>query len=141
MSKLIAVLRIVLGLAFLVFGLNYFLHFLPEPPPSPQILEFVIPFVAAKYMGLVKTIEIAAGAALLANRFVPLALTLLAPILVGILNFHAALAPSGLPVPLVLTAIEIVLAWSYRDAFAPLFHARTAPRAAAEREVRRTAAA
>jgi putative oxidoreductase len=104
------------------------------------VLEFVIPFAAAKFMGLIKAIEVAAGAALLANRFVPLALTLLAPILVGIVNFHAALAPSGLPLPLVLIALELGLAWSYRDAFAPLFHARTAPHAVA-REVRRTAAA
>jgi uncharacterized membrane protein YphA (DoxX/SURF4 family) len=140
MTKLIAVLRIVLGLAFVVFGLNYFLRFLPEPAPSPQMLEFLIPFVGAKYMGLIKVIEVASGTALLANRFVPLALTLLAPVLVGILNFHAVFAPSGLPLPLVLTAIELVLAWSYRGAFAPLLHARTAPHAVVH-EIRRTAAA
>ncbi len=58
----------------------------------------------------------------------PLALALLAPILVGISAFHVLLAPSGLLVPLALVALEVVLAWGYRDAFAPMLHVRTAAR-------------
>nr|HEX4313625.1 hypothetical protein [Kofleriaceae bacterium] len=126
-SRITTVARVLLGLAFLVFGLNYFLSFLPEPKDVPtDALAFLGPFVGAKYMGLIKLIEITSGTLLLANRFVPLALTLLAPILVGILQFHAMLEPSGLPVPVVLLALELVLAWSYRAAFAPMLRARAA---------------
>jgi hypothetical protein len=130
MPPVSSILRTLLGLAFVVFGLNYFLGFLPMPKDIPaDAIAFMVPFVGAKYMALIKTIEIAAGLALLANRFVPLALALLAPILVGITWFHAVLEPSGLAVPVVLVALEIALAWFYRDAFAPMLHARTAPAA------------
>jgi uncharacterized membrane protein (UPF0136 family) len=122
------VARILLGLAFVVFSLNYFVPFLPEQAPPPAAMPFLGAFVASGFLALVKSIELAAGLLLLANRFVPLALALLAPILVGISAFHILLAPSGLPVPLVLVALEVVLAWAYRDAFAPMLHARTAAR-------------
>jgi hypothetical protein len=78
-------------------------------------------------LALIKSIEIASGLLLLSNRFVPLALALLAPILVGITWFHIMLEPSGLPIPLALVALEIATAWFYRDAFAPMLHARTEP--------------
>ena len=144
MPPVSSILRTLLGLAFVVFGLNYFFNFLPQPGPPPQrAIEFIVPFIGAKYMGLIKTIEIASGVALLANRFVPLALALLAPILVGITWFHAMLEPSGLPVPVVLVALELALAWFYRDAFAPMLRARTSPaaRAAEPRVERGTVAA
>src|SRR4051812_1739500 len=128
MPRIPTIFRVLLGLAFLTFGLNYFLNFLPQPKDLPAgVIAFMVPFIGAKYMGLVKSIEIAAALLLLSNRFVPLAMTLLAPILVGITWFHVQLEPAGLLVPVVLVAIEIVLAWSYREAFAPMLHARTAP--------------
>ena len=120
--------RTLLGLAFLTFGLNYFFTFLPMPKDTPaDALAFIMPFIGAKYMALIKSIEIASGLALLANRFVPLALALLAPIVVGITWFHISLEPSGLPIPLVLVVLEIATAWFYRDAFAPMLQVRTAP--------------
>ena len=129
MQRIPSILRTLLGLAFLVFGLNYFLNFLPAPKNlPPEVIAFMVPFIGAKYMGLIKTIEIASGLLLIGNRFVPLALTLLAPILVGITWFHIQLEPSGLPVPVILVAIEIALAYFYRDAFAPLLQARSEPR-------------
>ena len=129
MQRIPAILRTLLGLAFLVFGLNYFLNFLPQPKNlPPEVISFMVPFIGAKYMGLIKTIEIASGLLLIGNRFVPLALTLLAPILVGITWFHATLEPAGLPLPLALVALEIALAYFYRDAFAPMLQARTEPR-------------
>jgi putative oxidoreductase len=67
---------------------------------------------------------VVSGLLLLGNRYVPLALTLLAPVLVNIVAFHAFLAPAGLAVPLVLLAAELYAAWSYRDAFAPMLAAR-----------------
>ena len=129
MQRIPGVLRTLLGLAFVVFGLNYFLSFLPQPKNlPPEVIGFMVPFVGAKYMGLIKAIEIGSGLLLIGNRFVPLALTLLAPILVGITWFHIQLEPAGLPLPLALVAIEIALAYFYRDAFAPMLRAHTEPR-------------
>lgn len=129
MNRITPLLRILLGLAFLTFGLNYFAPFLPTPSAvhPPEALAFLGAMVTSGLLGFVKGIEIAAGLALLANRAVPLALALLAPILVGINYFHLALDPSGSLPGLVLLAIELVLAWSYRGAFAPMLRARVTP--------------
>src|SRR5688500_7705102 len=116
MSRIPMVLRILLGLAFTVFGLNHFLGFLPpQDPPPAEAAAFLGAFASSKFLGLVKAIEIAVGLLLLSNRFVPLALTLLAPLLVGMAFFHAVLAPAGLVLVLGFIAIELALAWSYRD--------------------------
>ena len=128
-SKLPTIARIALGLPFLVFGLNGFLHFLPQPPMSGPPADFAGALLATGYMfPLIKGTEVAAALLLLANRYVPLALAVLAPVLVNIVAFHAFLAPAGLALPLVLTALELYLARSYRDAFAPMLHARTETR-------------
>lgn len=120
--------RIGLGLMFLVFGLNGFLHFLPQPELPAAGGQFLGALAATGYMlPLIKGIEVVAGILLLSNRFVPLALAVLAPIAVNILAFHAALAPSGLPVALVIVAAELYLAWAYRGAFAPMLRAQTRP--------------
>src|SRR5262245_22885792 len=87
--KVPLIARILLGLAFVVFGLNYFLQFLPAPPPPPESGAFLAALVGGKILAIIKPIEIASGVALLANRFVALALVLLAPIEIGILAFHA----------------------------------------------------
>ncbi len=122
------VARVLLGLAFTFFGLNFFLNFLPQPPPTdPATGMFLGAIVASKYLTVVKVLEVVAGLALLGNRFVPLALVLLAPPLVGIFLFHAVYAPEGLILPIILIAIEVYLAWVYRAAFAPMLQARTAP--------------
>ena len=124
-QKLPAAARVVLGLAFFVFGLNGFLHFLPQPPMSGPAANFAGALFATGYMfPLIKGTEVAASLLLLSNRFVPLALALLAPVLVNIVAFHAFLAPAGLALPIVLLALELFLARSYRDAFAPMLQAR-----------------
>ena len=123
--------RILLGLAFFVLGLNGFLHFIPQPPISGPPADFVGAMLATGYLWpLVKGTEVFAGALLLSGRFVPLALTLLAPVLVNILGFHLFLAPSGLAIPVVILALEVYLAWSYRSTFAPMLAARATPDAA-----------
>jgi putative oxidoreductase len=128
-ARIPAVARTLLGLAFVVFGLNYFLHFLPQPAPPADSLAFAGALVAGKIFAIIKPIEIAAGLALLGNRFIPLALTLLAPIEIGILSFHVVFQPSGLPLIVILIAFTIYLAWSYRAAFAPMLRARVEPTA------------
>jgi uncharacterized membrane protein YphA (DoxX/SURF4 family) len=124
-SKLSTAARILMGALLLFSGLNAFFHFVPMPPMPPAAGAFVGALAAAGYFfPMLKSIEIVAGALLVSGRFVPLALTVLAPILVNVVAFHAALAPEGLAVPLVLVAIEIYLAWMHRSAFAPLLRAK-----------------
>jgi len=127
-SKLPTVARYLLGLAFFVFGLNGFLHFIPQPPMSGPPANFIGALVASGYLiPLLKGTEVLAGALLLANRYVPLSLALLAPVLVNIVAFHVFLEPAALALPLVLLAAELYLARSYRDAFAPMLHAQNTP--------------
>ena len=125
-----AVSRILLGLVFFVFGLNGFLQFLPTPPAPEKAMAFMGALAATGYMfPLIKIVEVIGGALLLSNRFVPLAVAIVAPNVVNIVLFHAVLAPAGLPVALFVLALELFTAWSYRDAFAPMLRTRTAPRA------------
>ena len=127
--------RLFLGLVFTVFGANFFLHFLPMPPAPARAAAFAGALFASGYLfPMLKTIEVVAGLLLLGGRFVPLALAVLAPIVINIVGFHLFLAPSGLALPAALLAAEVYLAWTYRAAFAPMLRARTPlPQAAASR--------
>jgi hypothetical protein len=121
--------RLALGAIFTVFGLNGFLHFIPQPPPSGLAAVFLGGLAASGYMfPLIKGTEVIVGLLLLSNRFVPLALTVLAPIVVNILAFHLFLAPAGLVLPLVVTALGVYLASTERAVFAPFFRAKSAER-------------
>ena len=127
-SKLPTAARIFMGAVFLVFGLNGFLQFLPTPPMPPAAGAFIGALLASGYMfPLIKGTEVVVGVLLLSGRFVPLALTVIAPILVNIVAFHVAFAPAGLGIPVGLLAAEIYLAWSHRAAFAPLLRAKATP--------------
>ena len=118
--------RLLLGLVFTVFGLNFFLHFLPMPPAPPRAAAFAGALFASGYLfPLLKATEVVVGLLLLGGLLVPLALAVLAPIIINIVGFHLFLEPSGLPLPLVLLVAELYLAWSYRSAFAPMLHLRT----------------
>ena len=120
--KLPTVARVILGLVFVVFGLNGLLHFLPQPPMPAAAGAFAGALAASGYFfPLLKITEIAAGALLLAGLFVPFALTLLAPIIVNIVAFHLFLAPGNYVVVGLVLAAELYLAWTHRAAFAPLF--------------------
>lgn len=119
--------RILLGLAFFVFGLDGFLHFFPMPtePMPEKVVAFSSGMMATGYLfQLIKGTEVLVGVLLLANRFVPLALTVLAPVMLNILAFHAFLAPSGLVIPVVLLALQLYLAWTHRAAYRLLLVAR-----------------
>ena len=76
------------------------------------------------YLVLIFALQIVPGVLLLANRFVPLALTLLGPVLANIVCFHAFMAPEGLPLPLILSVLWLVVAYYHRAAFAGLFQVR-----------------
>jgi uncharacterized membrane protein YphA (DoxX/SURF4 family) len=113
---------VLLGLVFLVFGLNGFLHFLPNPPVSPAAGQFFGALMGTGYMiPLIFAAQVIGGALLVTGFMVPLALIILAPVIVNILLFHIFLAPEGLPLALVVAAFEVILVWYYRDSFRPLF--------------------
>src|SRR5258706_9368263 len=118
--------RLVLGLIFTVFGLNGFFHFIHQPPPTGQAAYFFGGLAGSGYMlPLIMGTETLTGIFLLANRYVPLALTVLAPVVVNILAFHLFLAPAGLALALVVLALGSYLAWTHREAYAPLFTSRS----------------
>jgi hypothetical protein len=142
LRKLPTVSRYLLGLSFFVFGLNGFLHFIPQPPISGPPANFAGAMLATGYLfQLVKGTEVVAGVLLLANRYVPLALALLAPVLVNIVAFHVFLEPAALPLPIVLLVLELYLARSYRDVFAPMLQARAEPHTSAPASGRHEATA
>ena len=119
--------RLVLGVVFVVFGLNGFLGFLPQPPVPEAAGAFLGALAQAGYVfPLVKAIEVAAGLMLLSNRFVPFALVLLAPIVVNIVAFHFLLAPPN-ALTLVVLFGEAYLGWAYRAHFRSLFSREARP--------------
>ena len=123
-----AIVRILLGLMFLVFGLNGFLNFIPAPKDMPpEIMNVMGALMQAGYMTVVSGAEVIIAIMLLTNRFVPLALALLAPIVVGIITFHVALDLKGIVPGLVVLIIELYLAWAYRGAFRPMLRAKVSP--------------
>jgi uncharacterized membrane protein YphA (DoxX/SURF4 family) len=123
-----AIVRILLGLMFLVFGLNGFLNFMPAPKEMPpEIMNVMGSLMKAGYMTVVSGAEVLIAVMLLTNRFVPLAITLLAPIVVGILTFHVAMALATIGPGIVVLLMELYLIWAYRGAFRPMLAARVAP--------------
>ncbi|MEO5802166.1 MAG: DoxX family protein [Verrucomicrobiota bacterium] len=122
------IVRLLLGLMFLVFGLNGFLNFIPVPKDMPaEIMTVMGSLVKAGYMDVVSGTEILVGLLLLLNRFVPLALALLAPIIVGILTYHIYMVPSSIAPGIVVLVMELFLAWAYRNAFRPMLAMRVTP--------------
>lgn len=120
--------RVLLGLAFLLFGVIGLLHLMPPPDNIPEDFKTVLAgLTKGGYMNVVSGAEALGGVLLLINRFVPLALALLAPILVGILTFHCTLNLSGIAPGAVLTVLELYLAWCYRNAFCPMLRAKVTP--------------
>lgn len=124
-----AIARMLLGLPLVIFGLNGFLNFIPPPPNAlpEKAMEFAGALANSGYMlQLIGATMLVSGVLLVINRFVPLALLLLAPFFVNSLAFHLCLERSGLPMAVIFVALELYLAWVYRAAYRPLFVARAA---------------
>jgi hypothetical protein len=113
--------RVLLGLLFTVFGLNGFLHFIPMPPPAGLAGQYMGALFVSHYLVVVFLLQLIGGVLLLANRYVPLGLLLLGPVLVNILLFHSFLAPAGLPLALVAAVLWFVVFAGVRKAFAGVF--------------------
>jgi uncharacterized membrane protein YphA (DoxX/SURF4 family) len=121
MKLAITISRILLGLLFTVFGLNGFLHFIPMQSPTGLAGQYMGALFVSHYLTVVFLLELVGGLLLLANRFVPLSLLLLGPVLVNILLFHSTMAPEGLPMALVTTVLWLVVFFGVRKAFSGVF--------------------
>jgi hypothetical protein len=124
MKRLPLILKILLGLVYVVFGLNYFLHFIPVPPMSGLSAQVMGVLAGSGWMTIVKVLEIALGAMLLANFYAPLALVLLAPITVNIVVFHALIHPEGLPMGIVLLIIHVILLFLHKSYYQGMLRAK-----------------
>ena len=114
--------RYLMGLVFLVFGLNGFLHFIPMPPPKGALAaQFGGVIFASHYWVVVFGVQVIGAVLLLVNRFVPLALVLLGPVIVNIFFFHALMAPEGLPLAIVVVVLWLILAVRYKQYLAGIF--------------------
>jgi len=121
-----SIARVLLGLIFLVFGLNGFLHFLPMPPPTGVALQFFLAVIATHYWVVIFAVQVIGGLLLLANRFVPLALVVLGPVIVNIFFFHVFMAPAGLPLAIVVVILWLLLAIRNKQHLAGIFAPRGA---------------
>ena len=117
------------GLIFLVMGLNGFLHFIPFPPPGGVAAQFMGALYVSHYLWVIFAFQVIAGVLLLINRYVPLAVAMLAPVIVNILTFHSLMAPSGLPLALFVALLWPAIFIDVRPAFSGLFQSRLQPRA------------
>ena len=125
MKALILISRLLLGLIFVVFGLNGFLHFIPAPMPTGIAGQYVGALFISHYLLVVFALELVAGVLLLTNRFVRAALIMLAPILVNIVLFHTFMAPAGFAPAVIAVALWSVLFYRERAAFSPLLIAKS----------------
>ena len=122
--KLAAIIaRYLLGLVFTVFGLNGFLHFIPQPPfpAGSHAAAFTGAMAATGYFAVVFAVQFLCGLAFFAGLYVPLTLVVVAPVIFNVLLFHSTMAPAGLPPGLFVLALWVVVAIRHRAAFAPLF--------------------
>ena len=114
--------RYLLGLIFLVFGSNIFIHFIPNPPMPPGTLaNFTSALGESHYIYFVGLFQVVPAILLLVNRYVPLALALLAPVIVNIDLTHILMAPSGLPMAALVTIMWILVFFRVKAAFSGLF--------------------
>ena len=117
--------RYLLGLLFTIMGLNGFLHFIPQPPPSnPVALQFMTAVSVSHFIGVAFLVQLIGGVLLLAGRFVPLATAMLAPVLLNILNYQLTMDPGSIGAALVATILWAILFLRQRSSFAEIFQAR-----------------
>ncbi|WP_183568744.1 DoxX family membrane protein [Mucilaginibacter sp. SP1R1] len=126
MKIAVLIARSLLGLIFLVFGLNFFFQFLHmQQPPMPEKAQAFSGglFGAGYFFPYMKVIEIASGVALLINRYTAFFLLILFPISLNIFLFHTLLAPAGMPLGVSIIILHLFLGYAYRKYYAGIFTA------------------
>ncbi len=121
-SKFTTILRLLLGIALLVFGINKFFPFIPIFDMAPAAANFIESLESTGYvLYMVAFLEIVIGFLLVIKKWVPFALILLAPIAFNIFLFHIFLDVSGIAVAIIIAAINVILIYKYWKAYRPLF--------------------
>jgi len=126
MKYIFVIARVLLGLVFTVFGLTAFLHFFPNPPVPGLAGQFMGALLGSHYYVIAFGTELIGGVLLLSNRYVPLALTMLGPVIVNILSFHMFLNSENMAPALVVTVLWFLVFAQVRSSFAGLFMAKNA---------------
>ncbi len=123
MKNAITAARLLLGIAFVTFGINYWLKFIPMggPTPPPLAGQFMGALFASGFLALVKALEVAGGLALVSKRFAPLGLVILGPIVANIFLYDIFLAKAFNPIGALVLVLEVFLIWAYRKNFAGVF--------------------
>jgi putative oxidoreductase len=116
--------RILLGLVFVVFGLNGFLNFIRGPMPTGLAGQYIAVMMGSHYMPVVSALQVLGGLLLLAGLYVPLGLTILGPVIVNILLYHLLMQHPGLPLAIVVAMLWAIVALRYKQNFAGLFAQR-----------------
>jgi putative oxidoreductase len=126
MKYAFVIARVLLGLVFTVFGLNGFVHFFPNPPVPGLAGQFMGALLGSHYYVIAFGTELIGGALLLSNRYVPLSLTILGPVIVNILSFHVFLDSKNIAPAIIVTVLWFVIFSHVRSSFAGLFVAKKA---------------
>ncbi|HVW76548.1 MAG TPA: hypothetical protein VHB45_02970 [Alloacidobacterium sp.] len=127
MKTVSGIARYLLGLMFTVFGLNGFLHFIHQPPPSnPLALQFFVAISASHFAAFFFAVQLIGGLLLLSGYFVPLALILLAAELYNILAFHFTLSPTTIAPGLVASVLWVLVFLQYHKSFHSVLAAKPA---------------
>lgn len=122
MKYIIIIVRVLLGLLFVVFGSNGFLHFIPMPPMQGQAGAFIGALASSGYLYVIAGLQVVGGLCLLiGSRFLALGLTLLGPVIVNIALYHIFLDQNGLPMAAVISVLSLFLLWVYRYKFPAIF--------------------
>ncbi len=119
-SKILLVIRIVFALFLLFFGLNKFFHFMSPPPPPEEAMAYWTGLSASKTMTLVAIVEIAAGLALLLNKYASLMMLILMSVSVNAVLYHATLDPASIGMALALLVLNIIMLYAYKDHYKSL---------------------
>lgn len=121
--KIAAVItRFLMGLIFVVFGLNGFLQFIPIKSWPPGLAgEFLTVLMQSHYVWVISAVQLLGGVLLLVNRYVPLALTLLCPVIVNILSYHVLMQHSGAQPAILVAICWFILFYRYRANFTGIF--------------------
>ena len=120
----ILITRSLLGIIYVVFGLNFFLHFLPMQTATGAAGAFEGGLFGAGYFfPFLKVVEILSGVMLIANKYTALFLLIIFPVTLNIFLFHAVLMPVGLPLAAPMILINLFLGYAYRKYYTPVFTA------------------